>query len=158
MISIKNSQRRIKVNVHQLEADAQLLLTILGYKDFDLGIWITTNKTIRYYNKTYRHKDKPTDILSFPFHPELQPGHKIKIRSEDDKNLGDVIISAEYVVNFLKKSDNSVSTISDKALNDRFRVLLVHGICHLLGYDHITDEQFSQMQRKEKFLLKQLAN
>lgn len=158
MINIKNSQRKISINVHQLEADAQLLLEILGYKKFDVGIWITTNKTIRYYNKTYRHKDKPTDILSFPFHPELQPGQKIKATSDDDKNLGDMIISAEYVVNFLKKSDNVSSIISDKALNDRFRVLLVHGICHLLGYDHITDEQFAQMQRKEKFLLKKLKN
>lgn len=153
MISIKNSQRTININVHQLRSDAHCLLEILGYKDFDLGIWITTNKTIRYYNATYRHKDKPTDILSFPFHPELQPGQKIKIDSDDDKNLGDIIISAEYVVNFLKKQD---AIYSQSTFDARMRVLLVHGICHLLGYDHITDEQFAQMQRKEKFLLKKL--
>lgn len=150
MISLKNSQRKIKINVHQLQADAQRLLNILGYDDFDLGIWITTNTTIRHYNKTYRHKDKPTDILSFPFHPELQPGQKIKTRSDDDKNLGDIIISAEYVMDFIQKSGETLET--------RLQILLIHGVCHLLGYDHITDEQFAQMQRKEKFLLKKLMN
>ena len=149
MVTIKNSQRTIAINVHQLETDAQKLLVALGYEGFDLGIWVTTNKTIRHYNKIYRHKDKPTDILSFPFHPELQPGQKIKVRSEDDKNLGDIIISAEYVARQLKETGES--------FDDRLKVLLVHGICHLLGYDHIADEQFAQMQRKEKFLLKKLV-
>lgn len=149
MITIKNSQRNIAIDVHQLKTDAHKLLMALGYDDFDLGIWITTNATIRRYNKTYRHKDKPTDILSFPFHPELQPGQKIKVRSDDDKNLGDIIISAEYVIKQIKNTDES--------FDGRLKVLLVHGICHLLGYDHITDDQFAQMQRKEKLLLKKLG-
>lgn len=148
MIHIKNSQRNISINVHQIKSDAQKLLELLKYKDFDLGIWITTNKTIRYYNKTYRHKDKPTDILSFPFHPELKAGQRIRVNSEDDKNLGDIIISAEYVFKQLQKTGES--------LDDRLQILLVHGICHLLGYDHITDEQFAHMQQKEKLLLKKL--
>ena len=67
MILLKNTQRTIPVNVTQLKKEAQQILDLLGYPDFDLGIWITTNKTIQEYNATYRNKNKPTDILSFPF-------------------------------------------------------------------------------------------
>lgn len=148
MITIKNSQRKISINREQLQADAQKLLTLLGYADFDLGILITTNATIRRYNGTYRMQDKPTDILSFPFHTDLQPGQKIKITSEDDKNLGDIIISAEYVDANTKALPGS--------FDERIQLLLVHGVCHLLGYDHITDEQYKQMHRKEQMLLKKL--
>ena len=97
MITIKNTQRAIPIDIKQLKKDAQTILRILRYEDYDLGIWLTTNKTIRYYNKTYRHKDKATDILSFSYHPSLKAGERIKPKNEGDKNLGDLIISAEYV-------------------------------------------------------------
>lgn len=148
MIAIKNSQRKISINLKKLQADAQKLLQLLGYPDFDLGILITTNVSIRKYNATYRMQDKPTDILSFPFHTELQPGQKIKAASDDEKNLGDIIISAEYVFKNKKEFPGD--------FDERMQMLLVHGVCHLLGYDHITDEQYAQMHRKEKALLKHL--
>jgi rRNA maturation RNase YbeY len=148
MIAIKNSQRKIPINVEKLQADAQKLLQLLSYPDFDLGILITTNASIQNYNATYRMIDKPTDILSFPFHTELEPGQKIKPASDDEKNLGDIIISAEYVFKNKKELPGS--------FDERMQMLLVHGVCHLLGYDHITDEQYAQMHRKEKALLKQL--
>ena len=149
MITIKSTQRKIKINISQFKADAQKILVELEYPDFDLGIWITTNKTIRYYNKTYRHKDKPTDILSFSYHNEIKPGQRIVAQTEEDKNLGDLIISAEYVVRQLQDTDIS--------LDERMRVLLVHGICHLIGYDHETDKQYEQMQKLETALLKKLG-
>ena len=149
MITIKNSQRTIKINISQLKADAQKILRALDYADFDLGIWITTNKTIRHYNKTYRKKDKATDILSFSYHSDIKPGQRIVAQTEEDKNLGDLIISAEYVVHHLKDSDVT--------LDERMRVLLVHGICHLLGYEHATDAQYEQMHKLETKLLKLLV-
>jgi probable rRNA maturation factor len=63
MINFKNSQRSIHIDAAQLKKDVQTFLTALGYDNFDLGIWITTNATIKKYNRDYRHKDKPTDIL-----------------------------------------------------------------------------------------------
>ena len=74
MILIKNSQRKIKINQKRLKSNAQKILDVLGYGDYDLGIWLTTNKTIQKYNKTYRDKNKPTNILSFPYYPNLKPG------------------------------------------------------------------------------------
>lgn len=145
MITIKNSQQSIPINITSFTKDAQTILDVLGYHDFDLGIWITTNKTIQQYNKTYRNKDKPTDILSFAFHPNLKAGATIKPITEDDKNLGDLIISAEYVQKDAEKLGVTFET--------RMKVLLVHGICHLLGYDHENDKDYEIMKEKEEALL-----
>jgi rRNA maturation RNase YbeY len=147
-IHLKNTQRRIPINRRQIKSDIAKILNILDYSDFDIGIWITTNRTIHYYNKHYRGIDKPTDILSFPFYPNLKAGERIRPQSEDDKNLGDLIISAEYV----NKQAHDLNT----TFNQRMRILLVHGICHLLGYDHIKDEDYKVMHRKELFLLKKI--
>jgi len=148
MITIKNTQRKIAVNIKQLEKDAQTILRILRYEEYDLGIWLTTNKNIREYNRNYRHKDKATDILSFSYHSTLKAGERIKPKEVEDKNLGDLIISVEYV--------NAVAQEMGVSLCKRMQVLLVHGICHLLGYDHEIDADYKVMHRKELALLKHL--
>ena len=81
MITIKNTQRNHTVDTQHIEQTAQTIITELGYSDFDLGIWLTTNKTIHSYNKMYRKKNKPTDILSFPYHANLEAGEKPTIHS-----------------------------------------------------------------------------
>ena len=147
MIALTNNQT-IPFDEAQFKKDAQALLKHLGYQDFDLGILITDNKAIHAFNSTYRNKDKTTDILSFPFHTELQAGERIVVEDEDEKNLGDIIISPEYVKADLERWGQS--------FEQRMRVLLVHGICHLLGYDHIKDEDYEVMKKKEQELLSQL--
>jgi rRNA maturation RNase YbeY len=148
MILIKNTQRKFNINITKLRANAQTILDALGYPDFDLGIWLTNNKTIKYYNKTYRHKDKPTDILSFSFYPELKPGQRIKTKNPEEMALGDLIISVEYVAHAAQ--DQGI------ALEQHLQRLLVHGVCHLLGYDHEKDEDYEKMQKIENQLLKKL--
>ena len=56
----------------------QRLLDELGYSDFDIGIWFTTNKTIGHFKELYRGKSAPTDILSFPYHTHIKAGQKNK--------------------------------------------------------------------------------
>lgn len=148
MILIKNSQRKIKINQKRLKSNAQKILDVLGYSDYDLGIWLTTNKTIQRYNKAYRDKDKPTDILSFSNYPELKPGENIIPENEEEKNLGDLIISLEYVQKDARKFQ--------EIFEDRLDMLLVHGVCHLLGYDHIKDNDYEVMRKKEEYLLKKI--
>src|SRR5262249_44159298 len=97
MITITHEELTTPVNIEQLEKDAQIILDAMGYVDFDLGILLTDNKTIQQFNRDYRDKDVPTDILSFPFYPELKAGEKIVAQTEDDKNIGDLIISLEYI-------------------------------------------------------------
>ena len=150
MILIKNTQRKIPVSLTRLKKDAQKILNELGYSDFDLGIWITTNTTIRSYNRDYRDKDKPTDILSFPFYPDLKAGQKIVAQNSEEMNLGDLILSAEYI----QKAADELGV----SFYDRLQLLLVHGICHLLGYDHEDDDDFALMQKKEKALLKKIMS
>ncbi len=144
MITLKNNQT-IPLNEERLKKDAHTILKHLRYDDFDLGILLTDNKTMHTFNKTYRDKDKPTDILSFPFYPELQAGEQITSKSKDEKNLGDIIISPEYVKKDLDRWGQT--------FEQRMRTLLVHGICHLLGYDHIKDSDYEVMKKKEQELL-----
>jgi probable rRNA maturation factor len=146
MITIKNTQRKITINVTQLKKNIAKILTHLEYEDYDLGLWITTNQTIRKFNKKYRDKNKATGVLSFAYHPLLKPEERINPLSEADKNLGDIIISPE----FIKKE----APTWDQTFQKRLTETIVHGICHLLGHSHKEDTQFEKMQKKEAELLK----
>ncbi len=160
MIVIKNRQRKIKVDTKDLHAKAFKMLGVLNnkilnnkdinYQDFDLGILLTTNKTIRKFNKQFRGKDKPTDILSFPFHDYLKPGQKIKIKSPEDKNLGDLIISLEF-------AQKDAKTTWNRQFNEHLIALIAHGIAHLIGYDHMNDKDFDKMLKVELELLKSVG-
>lgn len=149
MITLRNTQRTIPINMPLLRKEAERILAILHYIDYDLGIWITNNRSIRRYNKAYRNKDKATDILSFAYHPNLRAGQRIKPGSEEDKNLGDLILSAQYVAD--QAEEFKVN------FEQRMRILLVHGICHLLGYDHIEDADYRRMRAKEAFILREMS-
>lgn len=149
MISIKNTQRTCTVDIKKVREDAQKILDELGYSDFDLGIWFTTSKTVRTYNKNFRNKDKATDILSFPYHPNLKAGQRIKVKDEDDKNVGDILIAVEFVENLLP--------LYQTTLQKRISVLLIHGICHLLGYTHYDDENDQKMSAKERAIATKLG-
>ncbi len=146
MILINNRQRKIIVNVNQLTTILERMVVATGYKNFDVGVLLTTNKSIQNFNRDFRHQDKPTDILSFPYHAELQAGEKIIVEHEEDKNLGDIVISLEYVE---KKAAELERTFEEHLI-----ILLAHGIAHLLNYDHVTDEDYAVMQKVEDKLLK----
>ena len=144
MITIKNTQRTTPINVDQLKKNIQKLLKITGYEDFDIGLWITTDKTIRTYNKKYRHKDKATTILSFPYHDTIKAGERIHPQTEDDKNLGDIIISAQSVM--------KNAPLWNQTFEQRLQGLIVHGFCHLLGYTHASEAEETEMIKKEQEL------
>lgn len=148
MITIKNTQRTVPLALESIKADVQKMLDALNYSDYDIGIWFTTDATIRKYNKQYRSKDKATDVLSFSYYPQLKAGERIKARSEDDKNLGDLILAPLYIKNDLPKWNTS--------FEKHLRRLVAHGICHLLGYDHADDADYKIMHKKEMALLKKL--
>ena len=145
MITIKNSQRTYPIDTDRVRQETEQMLDYLRYQDFDLGIWFTTNRTIKKYNAQYREKNKATDILSFPFYPELTPGQKIIAHTPDEKNLGDLILSPEYIAKTSHKWDRDFET--------HLTALLAHGIAHLLGHDHIEDHDFATMQKLENKLI-----
>ncbi len=146
MIYIKNSQRSVAVNTDALRKETQILLDYLQLDAYDLSIWVTNDRTIRLFNKQFRNKDKATDILSF--------GGIEYVESEglfdENPSLGDLIISAPFVLRMLPELGCS--------LDERMRVLLVHGITHLLGYDHENDPDWERMQKKERELLEVISS
>lgn len=149
MITIADDQHSVAVDIHAFKKDAQTILDQLGYGDYDLGILLTTDERMHEYNKNYRNKDQPTDILSFPFHPELKADQRIEPANEDEKNLGDIILAPNYIDEDLYRWGMD--------FDERMQVLLVHGICHLLGYDHIEDKDYAIMHAKEQELLNTLS-
>ena len=93
-------------------------LHILGIENAELSILVTDDEGIRALNKKYRGKDRPTDVLSFPI------GEKVG----DKLILGDVVISEETALRQARELGHS--------LKEEVARLVVHGIIHLLGYDH----------------------
>lgn len=146
MISIKNRQKKISFSSKTYQKKAEKILDFLGYSDFDLGISLTTNFTMQKYNQQFRNKNKPTDVLSFPYHLDAKAGKKIVVKSDEDKNLGDIVISLPYVLENKKGLDGNFADWMD--------IMLVHGICHLLGHDHEHDDEYEKMSALEKKLLK----
>lgn len=149
MITIKQSQRKINFCTIQYFKKAQIILQHLGYADFDLGILLTTDATIQKYNRDFRQQDKPTDVLSFPYHTDLKAGQEIRVIEDEDKNLGDIIISVPYV--FANKKN------LDGTFEQRMDCMLVHSICHLLGYDHINDDDYEKMNKLEQELMQLIS-
>ena len=99
---------------------------IFGIIDIDnisVNIILTDNKFIQSINKDYRKKNRPTDVISFAYRDDLFPSLNGKI-----EELGDIYISLEKASE--QASDYGVS------LKDELKRLLIHGILHLIGYDH----------------------
>lgn len=155
MVTILHEEHTVNFDTQEFEKDAQCILQAMGYADFSLNILLADNATIQKYNRDYRGKDEPTDILSFPFYPDLKPGERIKADNNDEMHVGDLVISLEYI-----NEPGYTADASDKkgaqTINDLLRTLLCHGICHLLGYDHDTDETDRMMKEKEAWLSEKL--
>ncbi len=88
-------------------------------------------------NLRYRGKDKPTDVLSFPAEGPFPPG---------EETLGDIVISVETAAAQARRRTRS--------LDSELRVLLIHGVLHLLGYDHETDD--GEMESLEKAIRREI--
>lgn len=114
--------------------------------DVELSIVITDNNSIRKINKEFRDKDMPTDVLSFPGY-EPEEIEEVK-KSEELMVIGDIIISKEKVVEQAKEYENTFER--------EFAYLLVHGILHLLGYDHMEESEKIVMRENEEKILSEL--
>ena len=66
--------RTVKLNINFLKGQCEGLLKVAGYADWNMGVWLTTDSRLRNLNRQYRQIDKPTDVLSFPFHEGVKNG------------------------------------------------------------------------------------
>ena len=101
------------------------------------SLLLSGTKEIKNLNKKFRNKNKSTDVLSFPFYEKNQLSNKIK--REKEVYLGDIIINLAQV-----KNKNNKAKFK-KELNK----LWIHGLLHLLGYDHKSNIKYLKMQKLE---------
>ena len=117
----------------QKAAEAALAVTYEANEAFEASVMLTDDAQIRELNRTWRAKDKPTNVLSFPA-PE-QPG------LSGPRHLGDIALAYETLV---RESEEE-----SKELAHHFAHLIVHGVLHLLGYDHEVEAEADIMEALE---------
>ena len=113
-------------------------------KNSEVSLLFTDDQEIQQLNRVYRGKDSPTDVLSFSMN-EGSPNPSIK-SNIDEYLLGDIVISIETAK---KNADQS-----GHSLLHELNILIIHGLLHLLDFDHNSDEDFIEMKKEENRLLK----
>ena len=154
MIAILDLQLASDCTDTPKQQDIQLWLdTLLSYQQLDkkeITVRIVDEEEIQQLNQQYRGKDKPTNVLSFPFEiPELTLPDGIQIDESMSNFLGDIVICAQVVT--------QESIQQNKLLSHHWAHMLIHGTLHLLGYDHIDDQEAQEMEGIEIAILKKLA-
>ncbi len=114
-----------------------------------ITVTLTNPENIRKINKEYRNIDRATDVLSFPMFEKDELDEKIRKNNFNHIDvLGDLIISIEKVEEQAKEYGHSFER--------ELSYMLVHGFYHLMGYDHIKDEDKKMMRAKEEKILDEL--
>lgn len=158
ILDLDNRQEKIQITDEMKKLIEDCLVGTLEWCNFPLGasisIILVDNPTIAKINSEFRHVKGHTDVLSFPI-IDIQPGEMGMDDLSNDMDLenggvilGDIIISMEQAVEQALDYGHS--------LQREIGFLLVHGMLHLLGYDHITDRDRNMMRTKEKAILNDL--
>ncbi len=126
----KNPEKYIRKKLLKLNR-----LKLLKNKSKNYTVFLTNNKKMKELNKKFRNKNKPTDVLSFPFNE--------KIKNKKNLYLGDIAISYEILKKRSKKSNFFME----------FDKLWIHGYLHLLGYNHKKNKDFKKMKKLEDLIL-----
>jgi probable rRNA maturation factor len=110
-------------------------------QDLEISVLLTSDEEVKSLNSQYRKKDKKTNILSFPQWDNEKAPYPLP--------LGDLALSFEYIKN--------EAILEKKELNDHLTHLLLHGILHLIGYDHIEEEDANKMEQFEIKVMKSFS-
>lgn len=150
----------VEISYNEVESEAneeeiiikvtKTVLELEGIKhDLDIYITLTNNEEIHKINKEYRDVDRPTDVLSFPMF-ERDEISKLREEKLDDVEeiLGDIIISIPKVKEQAEEYGHSYER--------ELAYLTTHGMLHLLGYDHMIDEEKTIMREHEEKVLEKL--
>lgn len=150
IVSLENNQEKIEIP-EELEELLTKAMNIVAMNsnlsdNTEVDITIVTDEEIHVLNRDYRGVDRPTDVLSFALdegeeEPEI-------LGSEAEHLLGDVIISAERAAAQAEEFGHG--------LNREIVYLAVHGLLHLLGYDHMIEEDKVVMRAREEATLREL--
>jgi probable rRNA maturation factor len=142
-VLIENRQNRYTLSSQSIRRKAKRILDALGYPDAQLSILIVDDPQIAELNETYLNHSGPTNVISFP----MQEGPFTDITPD---LLGDVVISADTA--------HREAAAADMPLAQRFDELLIHGILHLVGYDHVNSrEEAAVMEHKSDQLMQHIG-
>lgn len=114
-------------------------------KNLYINIVLTNPQNIHEINKQYRNIDRPTDVLSFPMFEREEIS---QLKNENEDILGDIVISIEKVKEQAIEYEHSFTR--------ELAYMVVHGFYHLMGYDHMKEEEKSEMRKKEEVVLNKL--
>lgn len=141
-IAIENRQRKIRVRKLPLRSVARKILSASACPEARLSILLVDDEEIRGLNRTWLGKDRPTNVISFA----MQEGEGAGVQAD---LLGDVVISVETAAR-----DAAEAGV---AVENELYFLLLHGILHLLGYDHergsADDAQRMEARERELFAI-----
>lgn len=114
--------------------------------NFEISILLTDSKNMKVLNKKFRKINKDTDVLSFP--AEEKEFFKKNIKSKQDIYLGDIALSYPYIAKIIKKQNVSFDYY--------FKKMLIHGILHLIGYEHDSLTKYKKMNLLEQKIIKNI--
>ena len=136
---IVNRQRRVPVALKPLQDFYEIVRHELQFPPETVTVQLISDTAMARLNRTYRHKRGPTDVLSFPF-AQTRP-------SASSEYVGDIAISPETAQRNARRFS--------RALPVEMRILILHGMLHLAGFDHETDH--GEMDRIERRLRRRLG-
>jgi probable rRNA maturation factor len=138
-VLIDNRQNKLRIPLKKIRQTARAILDALGFPDGELSILLVDDQQIETLNIQYLNRKGPTNVIAFP----MREGQFNEITPN---LLGDVVISVETAKNEAHEANRSMQI--------RFNQLLIHGILHLVGYDHETTAKEAQrMEAKSNELL-----
>lgn len=137
-----------KLNLFLTKSIKKILLSIFSsYKtNFEISILLTGSKNMKNLNKKFRKINKDTDVLSFP--AEEKDFFNKDLKSKKKVYLGDVALSYQYIEAITKKQKTS--------FDDYFKKMLVHGLLHLIGYEHNSFKNYKKMSLLEKKIIRNI--
>lgn len=141
----RSAKDRCQLSIRSVRIIAEKVQRHLGVSDYNVNIVLTDDDEIRQLNATYRHRDSPTNVLSFPF----AEGAEQNLQALPVRELGDIIISVDTA--------EKESNMYNQQLMYRLGWLIIHGFLHLLGHDHErSSEAAREMEIFEQHLLTQV--
>ncbi|WP_026485610.1 rRNA maturation RNase YbeY [Caldanaerobius polysaccharolyticus] len=141
-VDITDELKELLVKVAESAAKSE------GFEDVEVSISIVDDQEIRRLNRDYRSVDRPTDVLSFPM-MDFEGDDAIIQEATDVVMLGDIVISAARA--------KSQATDYGHSFEREMAFLTVHGMLHLMGYDHERPEDARVMREKEEKILTELG-
>ena len=134
-----------EITIPTIEAAAAKVSELYGLDNAELSVTLTDNEHIHVINREYRGVDRPTDVISFALNESDEP----EIEDAEINILGDIIISLERAAEQAEEYGHSYRR--------EIAFLTVHGLLHLLGYDHMEEDERLEMEEEQRIVMEALG-